>query len=213
MEYLVTMTTHVPEGTPEQAVDDIRAREAAHSRELAVAGHLLVIAGERIRALAGDGVPGAVCWWPGRMACGLPGRPGLPMSRRSGAGLAGHGVPVVFETKIVTAKAAVRLAERRVLDLDVPVFGHVQALRRVPGRNPAGAPALAAVLPRSLPSAGIPGRHWSAAVAASPAGAVDSRSLRRSAGSSPNASSTTPADMCRRATAVTTRAAFVTSVS
>ncbi len=41
MEYRVTMTTHVPEGTPEQAVDDIRAREAAHSRELAAAGHLL----------------------------------------------------------------------------------------------------------------------------------------------------------------------------
>ncbi len=41
MEYLVNMTTHVPDGTPEQAVDDIRAREAAHSRELAAAGHLL----------------------------------------------------------------------------------------------------------------------------------------------------------------------------
>jgi muconolactone delta-isomerase len=41
MEYLVTMTTHVPAGTPEQAVQDIRTREAAHSRELAGAGHLL----------------------------------------------------------------------------------------------------------------------------------------------------------------------------
>jgi muconolactone delta-isomerase len=41
MEYLVTMTTHVPDGTPEQAVDDVRAREAAHSRELAAQGHLL----------------------------------------------------------------------------------------------------------------------------------------------------------------------------
>jgi muconolactone delta-isomerase len=41
MDYLVTMTTHVPDGTPEQAVDDIRAREAAHSRELADAGQLL----------------------------------------------------------------------------------------------------------------------------------------------------------------------------
>ena len=41
MEYLVTMTTHVPAGTPEQAVDDIRAREAAHSAELAAQGHLL----------------------------------------------------------------------------------------------------------------------------------------------------------------------------
>jgi muconolactone D-isomerase len=41
MEYLVTMTTHVPDGTPEQAVDDIRAREAARSLELAAVGHLL----------------------------------------------------------------------------------------------------------------------------------------------------------------------------
>jgi muconolactone D-isomerase len=41
MEYLVTMTTHVPAETPEQAVEDIRTREAAHSRELAEQGHLL----------------------------------------------------------------------------------------------------------------------------------------------------------------------------
>ena len=41
MEYLVTMTTHVPDGTPDQAVDDVRAREAARSRELAAARHLL----------------------------------------------------------------------------------------------------------------------------------------------------------------------------
>ena len=41
MEYLVTMTTHVPDGTPDQAVNDVRAREAARSRELAAAGHLL----------------------------------------------------------------------------------------------------------------------------------------------------------------------------
>jgi muconolactone delta-isomerase len=41
MEYLVTMTTHVPEGTPERAVEDVRAREAARSRELAAQGHLL----------------------------------------------------------------------------------------------------------------------------------------------------------------------------
>lgn len=41
MEYLVTMTTHVPEGTPDGAVDDVRAREAAHSKELAREGHLL----------------------------------------------------------------------------------------------------------------------------------------------------------------------------
>ena len=41
MEYLVTMTTHVPDGTSDAAVEDIRAREAAHSRELATEGHLL----------------------------------------------------------------------------------------------------------------------------------------------------------------------------
>jgi muconolactone delta-isomerase len=41
VEYLVAMTTRVPDGTPEQAVDDIRAREAAHSHELAAERHLL----------------------------------------------------------------------------------------------------------------------------------------------------------------------------
>ena len=41
MEYLVNMTTHVPAGTPGPAVEDIRTREASHSRELAEQGHLL----------------------------------------------------------------------------------------------------------------------------------------------------------------------------
>ncbi len=41
MEYLVSMTTHVPNGTSEEAVDDIRAREARRSRELAAQGSLL----------------------------------------------------------------------------------------------------------------------------------------------------------------------------
>jgi muconolactone delta-isomerase len=41
MEYLVSMTTHVPDGTSDQAVADVRAREAAHSSELARQGHLL----------------------------------------------------------------------------------------------------------------------------------------------------------------------------
>ena len=41
MEYLVTMTTHVPDGTPAEAVDDVRAREGAHTRELAAQGHVL----------------------------------------------------------------------------------------------------------------------------------------------------------------------------
>jgi len=41
MEYLVIMTTRVPDGTSAEAVDDIRTRESAHSRELASQGHLL----------------------------------------------------------------------------------------------------------------------------------------------------------------------------
>jgi muconolactone D-isomerase len=41
MEYLVTMTTNVPDGTSEESVDDIRTREAARARELAAQGHLL----------------------------------------------------------------------------------------------------------------------------------------------------------------------------
>jgi muconolactone D-isomerase len=41
MEFLVTMNTNVPEGTSESAVDEIRAREAVRSKELAAQGHLL----------------------------------------------------------------------------------------------------------------------------------------------------------------------------
>jgi muconolactone delta-isomerase len=41
MEYLVTMTTHVPEGTSGEAVDDMRAREAARTRELAARENVL----------------------------------------------------------------------------------------------------------------------------------------------------------------------------
>ena len=41
MQYLVTMTTHLPAGVSEREVDDVRAREAAHSRELAAQDHLL----------------------------------------------------------------------------------------------------------------------------------------------------------------------------
>ncbi len=41
MEYLVTMTTRVPDGTPEADVAAVRAREAAHSAGLAARGSLL----------------------------------------------------------------------------------------------------------------------------------------------------------------------------
>jgi muconolactone D-isomerase len=41
MEFLTTMITEVPEGTPEFEVDDTKAREAVRSGELAAQGHLL----------------------------------------------------------------------------------------------------------------------------------------------------------------------------
>jgi len=41
MEYLVTMTTRVPAGTPQIAIDDMRAREALRADELARARQLL----------------------------------------------------------------------------------------------------------------------------------------------------------------------------
>ena len=41
MEYLVVMTTSVPDGNSHETIDAIRAREAAHSRDLASQGHLL----------------------------------------------------------------------------------------------------------------------------------------------------------------------------
>lgn len=41
MEFLVTMTTQVPEGTSEARVNEVRGREAARSRELAAQGYLM----------------------------------------------------------------------------------------------------------------------------------------------------------------------------
>jgi muconolactone delta-isomerase len=41
MQYLVTMTTLVPDGTTDEAVQEIRRREAARSEVLAAEGHLL----------------------------------------------------------------------------------------------------------------------------------------------------------------------------
>src|SRR5438270_13309798 len=40
-EFLVTMTTHVPEGTSEERVDLVKDREAGRAGELAAHGHLL----------------------------------------------------------------------------------------------------------------------------------------------------------------------------
>ena len=67
MEFLVTMTTHVPDGTSGQAVEDVRGREATRSRELAGQGHLL-----RLWVLPRQGRA---------LGCGEPGTP--PGCRRS----------------------------------------------------------------------------------------------------------------------------------
>jgi muconolactone delta-isomerase len=40
VEFLVTMTTHVPKGTTQDAVSEVRQREAAHSHDLAERGNL-----------------------------------------------------------------------------------------------------------------------------------------------------------------------------
>ena len=71
MEYLVTMTTHVPDGTSEVAVSDVRAREAVRSRELAAQGHLLRL------------------WRP-------PLQPGQWRTPGEFLGIAGHGRPICF---------------------------------------------------------------------------------------------------------------------
>jgi muconolactone D-isomerase len=41
VDYLVTMTTLVPDGTSADSIDQMRRREAARARELAATGHLL----------------------------------------------------------------------------------------------------------------------------------------------------------------------------
>jgi muconolactone D-isomerase len=41
MEYLVEVTTHIPQGTPDGGMDAVRAREVVRARELAAEGHVL----------------------------------------------------------------------------------------------------------------------------------------------------------------------------
>jgi CubicO group peptidase (beta-lactamase class C family) len=89
------------------------------------------IAGERIRALAGGAVPGVavvVAGPEGVRAAGAAGLADIAARRPASPGMV---CPWFSMTKVVTATAAVRLAERGVLDLDAPVAGYVPALRRV----------------------------------------------------------------------------------
>lgn len=90
-----------------------------------------VIAGERIRAVAGTGVPGVVVLVAGPEGVRAGGACGLADITGRVPASPGMVCPWFSATKIVTATAAMRLAERGMLDLDAPVAGHVPALRQV----------------------------------------------------------------------------------
>jgi CubicO group peptidase (beta-lactamase class C family) len=94
-----------------------------------------VIAGERIRALAGEGVPGVVVLVAGPEGVRAAGAAGLADIAGRVRAWPGMVCPWFSMTKVVTATAAMRLAERGLLDLDAPIAGHVPALRQV---RPAG---------------------------------------------------------------------------
>jgi CubicO group peptidase (beta-lactamase class C family) len=89
------------------------------------------IAGERIRALAGEGVPGIAVLVAGPEGVRAAGAAGLADIAGQVPASPDMVCPWFSMTKIVTATAAMRLAERGVLDLDTPVFEHVPALRQV----------------------------------------------------------------------------------
>jgi CubicO group peptidase (beta-lactamase class C family) len=90
-----------------------------------------VIAGDRIRALAGNGVPGVAVLVAGPEGARAGGAAGFADIAARVPASPQMICPWFSMTKLVTATAAMRLAERGVLDLDAPVAGHVPALRQV----------------------------------------------------------------------------------
>ena len=90
-----------------------------------------LIAGEQIRALAGNGVPGVVVLVAGPEGVRAGGAAGFADIARQVPASAGMVCPWFSMTKIVTATAAMRLADRGVLDLDAPIAGQTPALRQV----------------------------------------------------------------------------------
>jgi CubicO group peptidase (beta-lactamase class C family) len=94
-----------------------------------------VIAGERIRALAGGAVPGIAVLVTGPEGVRAWGAAGFADVAGQVAASPGMVCPWFSVTKMVTATVAVRLAERGVVDLDAPVAGQVPALRRVRPRQ------------------------------------------------------------------------------
>jgi CubicO group peptidase (beta-lactamase class C family) len=89
------------------------------------------IAGDRIRALAGHGPPGIAVCVAGPEGVRAAGAAGLADIAASVQATPRIVCPWLSVTKLVTATAAMRLAELGVLDLDAPVFEHVPALRQV----------------------------------------------------------------------------------
>jgi len=90
-----------------------------------------MITGERIRALAGEGVPGVAVLVAGPEGVRAAGAAGLADIAARVPASPGMVCPWFSMTKIVTATAAMRLAERGMLDLDTPVAGQVPALRQL----------------------------------------------------------------------------------
>ena len=156
MEYLVTMTTHVPAGTPEEAVQDIRAREAAHSRELAAAGHLLRLwrpplqPGEwrtlgLFAAADGDRLEEVLASMPLRVwrtdevtpLCAAPERPGPGDPDAAGAGEKAAEFLVTFTLAVPPGTAAQAVEDTKAREAqaahDLAVQGHLLRLWALPG--------------------------------------------------------------------------------
>jgi CubicO group peptidase (beta-lactamase class C family) len=89
------------------------------------------IASERIRALASEGMPGVAVPVAGPEGVRAAGAAGLADIGGQVPASPGVVCPWFSMTKIVTATAAMRLAESGMLDLDAPVFGQVPALGQV----------------------------------------------------------------------------------
>jgi hypothetical protein len=101
MEFLVTMTTHVPEGTPEAAIEDVRVREAVRSQVLAAEG--------------GSSGCGAPLWSPAngaRSACSKP-RTVRHSKQSSSPCLCASGVPTrLSRSSLIRMTRSVTLTNR-----------------------------------------------------------------------------------------------------
>ena len=90
------------------------------------------IAGDRIRALAGEVCRVSPCWWPGTEGVRAAGASGLAGVAARGPGLAEHGVPVVFDDEDRDrddCDAAGRAGGHAIWTH--PFSGHVPSLRQV----------------------------------------------------------------------------------